>query len=246
MKPPYYRYTVEKRGYLVSIYISFLFLALILLIVELATLLLQSTGLSREVARFQAISLLTGTGFTTTEAELITKHPLRRKIGEVLILFGTLAFATVIAILINFINQEFTLGQLLKGILLLTTLFALFRIRRFQRLILTRMKPNMAHISTLQEVFHLEEDDIVLEIKLKELHAHLFKSLRQLNLATDHGIHILTIQRKKENADFLQNHLIKYPTGSTLLRLGDILMVFGKRSQIIAIFGYECMESKQY
>jgi K+/H+ antiporter YhaU regulatory subunit KhtT len=245
MKPPYYRYTVEKRGYLVSIYISFLFFALILLIIELATLLLQSTGLSREVARFQAISLLTGTGFTTSEAELITKHPLRRKIGEVLILFGTLAFATVIAILINFIHAEFTLGQLLKGILLLTSLFALFRIRRFQSFILNRMKPTMVHASTLEEVFHLEEDDIVLEIILKEQHVHLFKSLRLLNLATDYGIHILTIQRKKENTDFLQNYLIKYPTGSTSLRLGDILVVFGKRSQIKAIFGSECLELKQ-
>jgi len=34
-----------------------------------------ATGLSRESARFQARSALTGGGFTTTESEAVVRHP---------------------------------------------------------------------------------------------------------------------------------------------------------------------------
>ena len=46
-----------------------IFVALTLLINHIATVALSLTGLSREVARFQARSAFTGVGFTTNEAE---------------------------------------------------------------------------------------------------------------------------------------------------------------------------------
>lgn len=53
-------------------------LALSLTITRVATLVLAMTGLSWEAARFQARSAFTGTGFTTSEAESIVSHPVRR------------------------------------------------------------------------------------------------------------------------------------------------------------------------
>jgi Trk-type K+ transport system membrane component len=50
-------------------------IVIFLIVVEVITVLFKLTGLSEEKARFQVISLLTGSGFTTKEAELITQHP---------------------------------------------------------------------------------------------------------------------------------------------------------------------------
>lgn len=39
----------------------------------------QLTGLEWSLAKFQALSCFSGTGFTTKEAKLITSHPQRRR-----------------------------------------------------------------------------------------------------------------------------------------------------------------------
>jgi len=57
-------------------------LALSLVITRVATVALTMTGLSRQVARFQARSALTGTGFTTSEAETVVNHPVRRQAAD--------------------------------------------------------------------------------------------------------------------------------------------------------------------
>lgn len=68
-----------------------------LLITRVATIALTLTGLSREVARFQARSALTGSGFTTTESENMMIHPIRRRILMHLMLVGNAGIVTVIA-----------------------------------------------------------------------------------------------------------------------------------------------------
>ena len=47
------------------------------MIIKVAAVALQLTGLDKPTANFQALSALTGTGFTTREAELVTNHPMR-------------------------------------------------------------------------------------------------------------------------------------------------------------------------
>ena len=57
-----------------------LVVAISLLVTRVATVMLTATGLSREVARFQARSAFTGAGYTTTESESVVNHPVRRRI----------------------------------------------------------------------------------------------------------------------------------------------------------------------
>lgn len=67
---------------------------------------LIATGLPREVARFQARSALSGVGFTTTEAESIVGHPLRRRIVFWLMLVGNAGFVTiVVSLILTFANS---------------------------------------------------------------------------------------------------------------------------------------------
>lgn len=63
-------------------------ISLSILLTRIATVALTLTGLSREAARFQARSALTGTGFTTAEAEKAVGHPVRRRIILFLMLLG--------------------------------------------------------------------------------------------------------------------------------------------------------------
>ena len=49
-------------------------------IVRVAAVALRLTGMPAEVARFQARSAFSGTGFTTSESEAIVNHPIRRRL----------------------------------------------------------------------------------------------------------------------------------------------------------------------
>lgn len=92
-----------------------------LLVTRVATAAFMLTGMSRDSARFQARSALTGVGFTTSEAESVVNHPVRRRIAMLLMLVGSAGLVTVIATLIlSFANaeREQTLERL--GLLILT------------------------------------------------------------------------------------------------------------------------------
>jgi len=70
-------------------------LAVTLAIVRVAGVALRLTGLPQPVARFQSISALTGTGFTTSEAEGTMHHPTRRRILTLLMFTGHLGVVSL-------------------------------------------------------------------------------------------------------------------------------------------------------
>ena len=72
-------------------------LSVSLLVARIGSAALALTGLSREVARFQARSAFFGVGFTTSEAETVVGHPVRRRIVLWLILLGNAGIVGVLA-----------------------------------------------------------------------------------------------------------------------------------------------------
>ena len=68
-------------------------------VVRLAAVALRLTGLPEQNAKFQAMSALTGKGYTTTEAEMIVNYPVRRKIIAWLMIFGNLGIVSVLSTL---------------------------------------------------------------------------------------------------------------------------------------------------
>ena len=72
-------------------------LVLSLLVVRVATVALTLTGLSKQLARFQARSAFTGSGFTTTESEKVVHHPVRRRIIMLLMLLGNAGIVTAMS-----------------------------------------------------------------------------------------------------------------------------------------------------
>ncbi len=78
-----------------------------LVITRVATVALSLTGMSREAARFQARSAFFGVGFTTTEAESVMGHPVRRRIVMLLMVIGSAGIAGVIAsVVVSFAGRE--------------------------------------------------------------------------------------------------------------------------------------------
>lgn len=220
-----------------SLLYLFLTFTLLIIIIEMATILLESTGLSRSVARFQAISLLTNTGYTTTEAELITKHPIRRRIAETLIICGTIAFAVILALVINIVNAQFRFDQVVFGLILLALVVLFFRFKYIKERMVKRFRGEIEKHLTLQEAFQLGEKEIVALVKLTGRHQHLFFPLKELDLAHRFDVHVLTISRETRYGERIETEMIKHPTGRTALQYGDQLLVFGDIHQLKQVFG---------
>jgi len=71
------------------------------IVVRIGAIAFQLTGLEWSMAKFQALSCFTSTGFTTKEAELVTGDKQRRRIASALIIFGHAGLVTMIATLAN-------------------------------------------------------------------------------------------------------------------------------------------------
>lgn len=100
-----------------------IFLLIFVCIIEFYVILFRLTGVENKKARFQIVSLLTSTGFTTKESELITQHPTRRKLAEWIMVFGYVSSVTFVSFLVNILMK----GEIShKDILLLLILLVAF------------------------------------------------------------------------------------------------------------------------
>jgi hypothetical protein len=87
-------------------------------VVRIGAIAFQLTGLEWSLAKFQALSCFSGTGFTTREAELITANKQRRKIASVLIILGNAGLVIMIATLASSLVPQTTILSRLSESLL--------------------------------------------------------------------------------------------------------------------------------
>jgi len=206
--------------------------ALSLLITRIATVALTLTGLSREVARFQARSAFSGVGFTTKESEQVVQHPVRRRIVLLLILLGHAGVVTALAsLIISFTN--FTGGQWLPRLLaLIGGLALLWRIaasklidRWLSRLIGWALK-RWTHLDVRDyaALLNLSGEYRVVELQVKPEDWLSNRRLSDLKLR-DEGILVLGIHKS-------DGTYIGAPRGHTEIRPGDTLVLYGRSSGI--------------
>lgn len=69
---------------------------LVFVIIRAGATALEITGLSRDAARFQALSAFFGVGFTTGESEMVVNHPVRRRIIRDLIVIGNIGILSAV------------------------------------------------------------------------------------------------------------------------------------------------------
>ena len=112
-----------------AVFIFLLVLAVSVVVVRIATVGFTLTGVSKDLAQFQAISAFTGSGFTTVESEEIVNHPVRRRIAMYLMLLGHAGMVVAVpSVLFSFLNAGggywwntswFRLGVFVLGVAIL-------------------------------------------------------------------------------------------------------------------------------
>lgn len=111
-------------------------IALTVMIVRVAGVIMRLTGLPENIARFQALSALTGTGFTTGESEMIVNHPIRRRVLIALMIIGHLGFvalgSTFIVALIN--ASDDSSGLFVQSMIILAAVIFVFILTMFKPL----------------------------------------------------------------------------------------------------------------
>jgi hypothetical protein len=215
---------------------SLLVVVLISLIVtRVATVALIATGLSREMARFQARSAFTGTGFTTQEAESVVSHPVRRRIVLVLMLAGNAGLAAVVAsLMLGFTHGGAggTSWRVLELVLGLAALLVVARSRWVDR----RLSPAIGRVLSrwtdvpLRDyagLLELDQGYRVLELAVRPEDWTAGRTLAELALR-DEGIVVLGIRRR-------DGGWVGVPSGDTRVEPGDTLILYGHADDVCAL-----------
>ncbi len=221
-----------------ALLVLLLVLTLSLLVTRLATAALMLTGVSHKLARLQALSALTGVGFTTKESERIVDHPVRRRILILMMLAGNAGFVTEGAtLMLSFAGVATRAEGLWRGGWLLGGLAALWLVARDERL---------EHLTVrlmgwaLRRWTDLEGYDYVELLELSEgYRVRTFsvnpgawvegRRLGELSLF-DEGITVLGIHRP-------DGTYLGVPRGETPIGAGDQLVLYGRDGPLRALEG---------
>ena len=98
----------------ILLFIFVLFVSFV--VVRIGAIAFHLTGLDWSLAKFQALSCFSGTGFTTKESELIVSHPQRRKIASILMVLGNAGLVTLIATTVNSLRPRQLELPFLRGL----------------------------------------------------------------------------------------------------------------------------------
>lgn len=210
-----------------------LVVTLSLLINRIATVALTLTGLSRQAASFQARSAFTGVGFTTSEAEQVVTHPVRRRIVMLLMLLGNAGVVTTISsLLLTFVNAAGSREWIIRlitlgvGLLILWTLASSKWIDRYLSRVIhwALRKWTRLDVRDYNRLLHLSGDYTVTELKVQSDDWLANRRLNNLDLRQE-GIAVLGIHR--ENGRY-----VGAPKGDTCIFPHDTLVLYGKLSLI--------------
>jgi hypothetical protein len=209
---------------LITILISFT-------IVRIGGFALQLTGIEPDIARFQALSAFSGTGFTTREAERVVGHRIRRRIVTILIILGNAGTVTVIATLVASFTQVggytwffIRLAIIIGGIIGLYQL--IIRSNVGHRILAWLQRPIMNRIlreaPAVDEVFHVEKDWAISLALMRGSSKSI--GLSVADIAAEGDIEILGINRAG-------NYLTR-PDGEERIVEGDRLLVYANRKSV--------------
>ncbi|HEX6229420.1 MAG TPA: TrkA C-terminal domain-containing protein [Solirubrobacterales bacterium] len=208
-----------------------------LLITRVATMMLTLTGLSKESARFQARSALSGVGFTTAEAEAVVNHPVRRRIVMTLMLLGSAGVITVIgALFLSFANADLKERELrlLVLIVALGLLVLLSRSSWVDRRLSALIGRGLNRWTDLEvrdyaALLRLADRFAVMELAVGEGDWLAGKSLEQLELRKE-GVVVLGISRAA-------GRYVGVPSFDTRIEAGDVAICYGHSDRLCELDG---------
>ena len=226
---------------MIAIISLLLIVCLSILITRVASIALTYTGLARESARFQARSAFTGTGFTTTEAEQVVKHPVRRRIVMLLMLLGNAGLVTAVSSLIlTFVGNRSGTALWIKVVALIAGLVVLWYLAQSKWVdhYLSRIIDFALHRYTRLDVrdyvdlMHLSGEYRIIELHVGKDDWLANKTLAQARLR-DEGVVALAIRRN-------DGTYIGAPKGDKEIVAGDVLVLYGRTSALQQIDQRQC------
>jgi hypothetical protein len=205
-----------------------------LLIIRTGTIALVMTGLSEEVASFQAASAFSGAGFTTDEAERTISTPQRRRIINLLIRVGSIGIVTAIASLVlSFSQASSGAAPQLLYLIIGTIVIVLFaRSQWFNRLLSPPLRWLLTETTTLNlndyaNLLELREGYRVAELTVKEDGWLTHASLCDLHLSAE-GVVVLGINQQ-------HGAYVSPPDPDAILQPGDVLVVYGQKHRVMEL-----------
>ena len=207
------------------------------IIIEIFSAIYRIEGIQLDKARFQIISIITGTGFTTGESELMLATKRRRKLTQIMILFSYIfnisIVTTIVNIFISYNNTtllEFEIGAGLTAIniVLLISLNKSTRIRKTFDNIVKKIatKTEKRRINPVS-VYDYYGNKVIAEITINNLNNKI-KQLSLEKLKKEFDIQLLVVKRG--------NSVISELNPNLKIEDNDILLVFGNLKKIKGLF----------
>jgi hypothetical protein len=185
-------------------------------------------------------SLLTNSGFTTTESEIIVSSRKRRKIAVTIMLFGNIFNVVIVTFLVNAVmslsdKKDFSAFHVILYLLGFVTFIAVIKKMSFIRIafdkLVKRIAARVAFSKKANPMLILDNFHgfVIAEIKIVEVPEKLSgKSLLKSKISKDYGIRVLGIKRNDLSmGDISKNEVIMK---------NDRVMVYGPLSSIVNVF----------
>ena len=206
-----------------------------IIVVRIGAVALEMTGLSRELATFQAQSAFSGVGFTTSESEHVVSHPVRRRIIRILMFVGSAGITSAMATLVlTFINQSpkemgMRFFWLIIGLFIIYLFARSKLIDRGMRWLIRRALERFTSLRVydFEHLLGLGKGYSICEFEVKGESWLQDRKLRELKLDKE-GILVLAIYRKAGKEEMY----IGAPRGDTVIKSGDKLICYGPDSAI--------------
>ncbi|MGG1396950.1 hypothetical protein ABE288_03880 [Bacillus salipaludis] len=211
-----------------------IYFIIIVAVIEIFVILFRLTGLRVEISRFQVISLMTGTGFTTDESELILGHPIRRKLATFLILFGAFSLAVIISSISQFLSKGLQAKEIFVLAIMVLLVYLALKLtwvqRKLSSLFHRKMKQNVELADLpVREVFLKNKEDTLLYLPIfreSKLARHTFNQV--IEGLDPLELNVLFIQRGKVK---IRRNLFDTP-----LHEGDQVLLYGTKKAIYETF----------
>jgi hypothetical protein len=195
---------------------------------------LEATGMERRKARFQALSALTGTGFTTREADDVVNHPSRRLIAGWLMFLGSVGIILFLLIILAILVIGIKPGTQLSPALIVAlaippfVLIVLYWIGVLDKAgtkIVNWMKRSAYFTPELstREMVHQAGDYSVARLTIGRKAPEVGRKISNTSLAK-HKITILAIERGDKTLPF--------PEAKETVQAGDHLLCYGETAKI--------------
>lgn len=203
-----------------------------LLVVRVGTNALILTGMSPEAARFQSASAFFGVGFTTSEAEMVMRHTVRRKVILRLIIAGNIGLTSAMATLIvTFVQNDsaemsgWTQAFLTAGGIASVAFLLNLKIvkKPVDALMIHSLRSSgMVRAMDYELLLKVEDGFSVCEVTIHESHPWCGKRLSE-SRPSDSGVVVLNVRH--QDGDFSGA-----PDKDFILNAGDEMMIYGADS----------------